>query len=92
MNTAPILLSWSDSYCKVRYESLAESMRINQQAFVEGRRVDYVPIAAFDTVEAAHAFFEKHRVEFERRYDARRRRQMGRLQDSDSNVSEAGNE
>lgn len=92
MKGNPILLCWSDSNCGVRYESLADYVHINLRAFRENRRVDFVPIAAFDTVEEAHSYFEAHCVEFLRRYDARRRRQMGRFQGEDSNASEAGDE
>jgi len=69
----PFLVNWSASQAIARYESLADAVQINQRAFRENGRVDFVPIAVFDTMEEANAYFEQHRAEFERRYDARRK-------------------
>lgn len=46
-------LCWSARQNAFHVESEAESFRINQEAFREGRKVDYVPIGHFSSFEAA---------------------------------------
>jgi len=73
MNNNLVLVCWSASQGAARYETMEETLRTNMRAFRENRRNDYVPIAAFETMEEANAFCEKNHAEFERRADAHRK-------------------
>jgi len=73
MNNNPVFICWSASQGAARYETMEETLRTNMRAFREGRRNDYVPIAAFETMEAANAFYEQNRAAFERRAGAHRK-------------------
>ncbi len=70
MSAERVWLCWSFEQSCPHIESEADALRTNLRAFVLNRPVSYVPIAVFLNEDAARAFADQLRCEFEKRYEA----------------------